>query len=492
MTDVLYIHPAKHGVDSGYRGLGTPYFFIPVGVVALANLLQQEGLTVKGINYPAELRRDRSFSLRPWIKAQGGVRLVMVDLHWYEHAYGAISVARACRQVLPNARILLGGITASLYAAEILSTFQEVDFVIRGDAEEPLRALVSELSRPTPDLSSIPNLSYRSNGQVVENDLSYCATPAELDPLNFVDLDFLEHADWYGQLQFEPTNLTVSMANPRGHWLCTGRGCIFDCSFCGGGHESHRLFAGREKIVLRSPEKVAEDIQRLQEKGFDQVSLTLDPAILGPKYWKPLFAELRRRGVRIGIYNEHFQLPTREFVEDFLQTADISCSELALSLLSGSERVRRLNGKSYSNQQLNRLLSALKEHEVPLYIYFSINLPGEDEKALRRTLETARRIGRYYPSHVLKMINMMHTVDPCSPMSREPGRFHIRLEMRSFMDYYEYCRMTPAARPGERVGAGRGFTLSGGQSRSLERMVRQWDDFCAGQEFLCIPVPQTW
>jgi len=492
MPDVLYIHPAKHGVDSSYQGLGTPYFFMPVGVIALANLLQQEGLTVRGINYPAELRRDRSFNLRPWISAQRGAKLVMVDLHWYEHAYGAISVARACRRALPDARILLGGITASLFATEILESFPEVDFVIRGDAEKPLLALVAELSHQSPDLSSIPNLSYRSNGQVAENELSYCVTSADLDALNFVDLDFLDHADWYGALQFEPTTLTMSRTNPRGHWLCMGRGCIFDCSFCGGGQESHGIFAGRREITLCSVEKVVNDIQRLAEKGIDQVSLALDPAILGPKYWKPLFAQLRSRGVRIGIYNEHFQLPSQEFVEDFIRTADISCSELALSLLCGSEQVRRLNGKFYSNQQLRRILTLLKQNEVPLFIYFSLNLPGEDERTFRQTLDLARRIGRFYPPHLLKMINMMHTLDPCSPMSREPGRFSIQLEMRSFMDYYNYCRMTPAARPGVAPGKRRGFTLSGGQDRSLELMARQWDEFCAGQPFTCIPVPRTW
>jgi radical SAM superfamily enzyme YgiQ (UPF0313 family) len=504
MPDVLYVHPAKHGVDSSYRGLGTPYFFMPMGVVGLANLLRREGLSVKGINYPAELRRDRGFKLLPWLKAQQGVRLVMVDLHWYEHAYGAISVARACRQALPGARVLLGGITASLYAAEILRAFPEVDFVIRGDAEKPLLALASALfptpdggegERPDPGLSSIPNLSYRSNGQVVENDRSYHATPAELDELDFVDLDFLEHADWYGTLQFEATNLTLSMDNPRGHWLCLGRGCIFDCSFCGGGQKSHQIFAGRDTITLRSVDQVVEDIARLAGRGVDQVSLGLDPAILGPKYWKPLFAQLRRRGVRIGINNEHFQLPTQEFVRDFVQTADISRSELAFSPLSGSEKARQLNGKFYSNQQLNRILSLLKEYQVPLFIYFSLNLPGEDEKAFRRTLDVARRIGRYYPPHLLKIINMMHTLDPCSPMSREPDRFAIQVEMHSFKDYYDYCRTTLAARPGATPGEARGFTMKGrrgGQDRSLERMVRQWNEFCTGQPFTCIPVPQTW
>ncbi|NIV34558.1 MAG: hypothetical protein GWN58_35385, partial [Anaerolineae bacterium] len=57
-----------------------------------------------------------------------------------------------------------------------------------------------------------------------------------------------------------------------------------------------------------------------------------------------------------------------------------------LSLLTGSEKVRRLNGKHYNNQKLFEIVDLMKEKQVPLYVYFSFNLPGEDDKAFRQTL----------------------------------------------------------------------------------------------------------
>jgi len=492
VTDVLYIHPARHAVDSGYQDLGF-YFLIPVGVIGLANMLRRQGYQVKGINYPAELLRDRSFKLKPWLKEQQGVRLVMVDLHWFEHAFGAISVARICREVFPNARIVLGGFTASIYASEILQSFPEVDFVIRGDAELPLTRLMAELTRPDPDLSTIPNLSYRKRDQVIENALTYCATSAEIDALDFVDLEFLEHADWYGTLQFEPTNLTRTMSGLRGHWLCIGRGCLFDCAFCGGGKESHRLLAGREQVTLRAVERVVEDIVRLAHRGIDQVALNLDPAIFEESYWRALFAGLRQRHVRIGIYNEHFQLPSLEFVRDFAETVDISRSEVALTLLSGSERVRRNNGKFFSNKHLYPVLSVLAQVGMPLYVYFSFNLPGEDERSFRETLHLAEEIARMYPPHLLKMINQAHTLDPCCPISREPGRFSVQVTLRRFKDYYSYCQKTLAFGPDEvSPWQERGFTWRTRSDGVLESMVRQWNAFCSRQRFLCFRVPQSW
>lgn len=492
MPDVIYVHPARHAVDAGFQDLGF-YFFIPVGVIGLANRLQDEGVSIRGINYPAELVRDRTFRLRPWLKSQGGARLVMIDLHWFEHAYGALSVARACRELLPDARVVLGGFTASFYATEILSDFPEVDFVIRGDAEVPLSALVSRLGRHAPDLSAVPNLTYRRDGQVVENPLTYCATAAELDALNFVDLAFLDNADFYRRLQFEPTNLTRDRADPRGHWLCIGRGCCFDCSFCGGGSHSQALLAGRDAIVSRSPAVVAADIERLAEMGVDQVSPNLDPAIMGNDYWSALFAELRRRDVRIGINNELFQLPSAEFIADFVQTADISRSELAFTLLSGSDKVRRMNGKFHTNQRLFPALEQLKAAGIPIYVYFSLNLPGEDERTFRETLQLARQIGQVYPPHLLKMINQLHTLDPCCPMSREPGRFSVHVNLRRFVDYYDYCRTTLDLDPARTSPShARGFVRHGKQPPQLDAMIRQWNEFCTGRDFMCFRVPLTW
>jgi radical SAM superfamily enzyme YgiQ (UPF0313 family) len=490
VPDVLYIHPAKHNVDAGFEDLGY-YFFMPIGVIGLVNRLRQEGLTVKGINYPAELLGNPKFRLLPWLREQRGVRMILVDLHWYMHSYGAISLARACKQVLPEAIVVLGGITASLFSSEILNDYPEVDYVIRGDAEEPLAALAKTLFSPgNTSLSSIPNLSFRANTDVIENKLSYAATTEALDNLDFVDINFLEHFRWYGRLQFMPTSLTQSLPEPRGHWLCIGRGCKYDCSFCGGGRKSHELFACRSGLVMCSPEKAAENIERLAKQGIDQVSLNIDPAIISPEYWRTLFATMRKLGVQIGINNEHFQLPTREFVDDFCATVDVARSELALSLLSGSEKVRRLNGKEYSNQEVYEILEVMKEREVPVYIYFSFNLPGETIKSFRQTIRLARRIRQIYPTHLLKIINMAHTLDPCSPMSRDPQRYSIDINLHSFKDYYEYCQETLAIQAGEGPWKVRGF--SDRKSRALETMVRQWNDFCAEKPAAIFRVPESW
>ena len=104
---------------------------------------------------------------------------------------------------MPWAWTVLGGLTASGFSREILEHFPEIDFIIRGDAEKPLLELVQHLlsagsrSAAQSGLSAIPNLSYRDENGIVENAQIYTATPDDLDALNFVDIDFMDHYQEY-------------------------------------------------------------------------------------------------------------------------------------------------------------------------------------------------------------------------------------------------------------------------------------------------------
>lgn len=473
-SDVVYVHPSKlPGVSPReWTDFYSFYALFPVGVVGLANLLREAGISVTGLNYAMELDTNEDFDLEEWLRGQVGVRLIMIDLHWYEHSFGAMEVAGIGKKVLPDVPIVLGGFTASLFAKEILEHFPSVDFIIRGDAEKPLLDLARQSLGGNFVPSEIPNLTYREAAGIVENPVSYIATSADLDKLDFVTIDFLENRDAYYRYQSSEFGVLSS------HWLCLGRGCKTDCSFCGGGKHAHKVIAGREDMVLRSIEGLVADMQRLGQMGVDQVSLSHDPAFLGKAYWSELFAEMKKRGVTIGIYNEFFQLPSEEFVRELASCVRIPESEAVLSPLSGSEEVRRFNGKLFSNPQFFETLSVLKEYSFPVTVYFSINLPLEDNKSFEATLEMAEKIHDFYPAELLKMANICHTLDPCSPMSLQPDKYFIEATMKTFMDYYRYCQLPPTVTSSEGIDNLRGFRAAPVKKRSVAEMVSGWQKFC--------------
>jgi len=491
-AQVIYLHPAKQRVGFPFAKVILssrlmPYLLMPAGLVGLANLLAGEGIVVRGINYPVECFIKPGFDLVAWLRSVGPPRVILVDLHWFEHSFGAMDIARVCKAVYPDTPLVVGGMTASYFAEQILAHSSSVDFIICGDAEEPLRQLVLQLcQRDTraKDLESIPNLCYRRGNRVIKNGLGYQASSAELDDLDFINLDFLDHAQDYLGFEYVPVRgISTPSEELQGRWLTIGRGCSYNCSFCGGGNASHSILAGREGFVMRSVEAVVDDIEELQDRGIHQVSLTLDPAVVGKSYWKSLFSELSRRRIRIGLYNEAFQLPSEDFVEAFAECAIPRHSQFALSPLSGDEQVRRMNGKCFSNCELFAVLKALKRHRLPVGIYYSSNLPGQDETSLRKTLFVSERIASLYPSHLLAMYNLPHTLDPCSPMSCHPEDFDIEVQFHCFEDYVDYCQRTAVGVP--RLGD-RGFQWRKRTLDEQRKMQQLWRDFGNQQRFPCL------
>lgn len=503
-AQVLYIHPAKQGVNFRLdANMGRPYALMPVGVAGLVNLLRENGIPVRGVNYPLEKQINKKFSLETWLGSRQGVRVILIDLHWYEHSYGAIDIAQFCKKVMPWAWTVLGGLTASGFSRDILERFPEVDFIIRGDAEKPLLHLVQHLlsagNRAAAQLrlSEIPNLSYRAENGIVENNQSYTATPDDLDALNFADIDFIEHhqeyyAHEYVVLDVDKT-LKAFQTNPfKGRWITSARGCKYHCSYCGGGKDSHKMLASRMGLVTRSPRKLVAEMQRLEQLGVIQVSMSYDPAEAGESYWQELFSLMRSNGVKISIYNEFFQNPEPAFIDEFARSVDMTHSCVVLSPLSGNERVRRLNGKHFSNEALFDTLEYLSRYNIYLIIYFSLNLPGETEQTFQDTLNLAREIFEFYPPTSLRILNTIHTIDPFSPMNLFPDKFGIQSSMTSFMDFYNYCKDTQFSGPEARSELNRGFKLKDVDARSLERMADAWDRERQGREMSWVPVPSGW
>jgi radical SAM superfamily enzyme YgiQ (UPF0313 family) len=508
---VLYIHPAKQDVDFYTENLanrqvqmGRPYGLIPLGVPALINVLQDNDIDVLGISYPLEIFQDKTFNIRTWLRSHATTRIILIDMHWYEHTYGAISMAQVCKDVLPDVWVILGGLSASNFAVDILNHFPAVNFVVRGDAEKPLLLLVQRLlslrkGENVGNLADIPNLTYRHSGIVVENPLGYCAATEDLDVLNYADLDFLQHHDQYCVHEYivrdlERARAAMDKGIYRGRWIATARGCKFECSYCGGCRTAHMALAGREGIIPRSPAAVVSEIERLAVDKVLQVSLSYDIAELGESYWRKLFSLLRKSGVKIGLYNEFFQMPVAGFLKDMARSVDMENTVVAVSPLSGNERVRRLNGKHYNNAELINLMDYLNLYNFSIFVYFSLNLPGETEATMQESIDLATQIYNLYPATMLKILTSCHTLDPLSPMQQHPEKFGIDVTMNTFMDFYNYCKETQLADPNARTGVWRGFTILGDadSQRSLAKMADMWDAARVGKESSWWPVPPSW
>jgi radical SAM superfamily enzyme YgiQ (UPF0313 family) len=146
---------------------------------------------------------------------------------------------------LPDTIIVLGGVHASILASVILNDIPEIDYIIRGEAEESFpKLLLNIIAGEKNNFSEIDGLVYKENGKIIENKPTFCA-----------DLDLVPNLGIY-QIPF-----TKSIS------LNSSRGCISNCSFCC--TPFYMKLIGKNQWRYQSPNKVIKDIKEIIEISGD-------------------------------------------------------------------------------------------------------------------------------------------------------------------------------------------------------------------------------
>jgi radical SAM superfamily enzyme YgiQ (UPF0313 family) len=444
MTDVLFLHVPKF--RNYYKPLNRFSFVLlpPVGLLGLADYLRQNHCSTRVIHLGVEYYKYGGIDLRR-ILAGHQPTLVGLDLHWHFQSYDVIETARKVKEVCPDVGIVLGGFTASFFAEEILRTFDCVDFVVRGDAEEPLLRLVKQ-HHSGRAFHQVPNLAYRQDGAICSSPLRYVADPSVVDSISYTDFTLMKDYPSFVNSFSQSTYLGgLSAASQRAllGWKKTypvnlGRGCVYNCSFCGGSAGSQSIINKRTGACLRSVESVLSSLKDLERFGFEATYLGFDPlpAPKSDEYFLAIFEGIRRLHISLGMEVERFCLPTREFIRSFRDLPGKD-SLIILSPNSHSEEVRRKNGLyRYSNEELEQCLNVMEEEGVNCALYFACGLPfetAEDLEAMVQYQKTLRR--KFRRTHCR---TSLIEIEPGSPMSRDPRAYGVRLDRSSFVDYYRY------------------------------------------------------
>lgn len=438
-VDCLFLHPTTHVKMSHPNTADSlTYVIMPMGTLALADILDKEGYETKIVHTGIERMCNRLFTIESLFKDYE-VSVVAIDLHWYVHSYDAIRIADIVKQC-SNAFVVLGGFTATFFAQEILLQFNNIDAIVSGDAEVPLLGLVKQLAKG--QLEEVPNLTYRDGTALKQNDRRYLADESDLDRLDFSNFHLLSNFSKYRTFVSQLGDL-----DPFAHkaklktqgWLCLGRGCSMNCSYCGGGENSFRILTGRNKPVYRSTQKVVETLARFEEAKISCAYMDFDPFPSKRDYYQELFALIREERIDISAEFLLWSISDKGFLSDFKRTFNPLYSTIALSPESGSESVRKLNkGFYYSNEELFRWLDDVKSEIIPLQLYFSSGLSGETKDSFEDTIKVGKRAVERYPV-VSASCNPIE-LEPACPRFIYPKKYGIVPSFTRFTDYYDAFR----------------------------------------------------
>lgn len=396
---------------------------LPIGMLALADYFKKRGYFCQVIHLGLERSLDPDFDLARYVSRQG-YKILLLDLHWHQQIYSVISLAKKLKKRNREVKIILGGFTASFFANEIMDFCKEVDFIIKGDSEKPLESLFKSLFTKSFNFESVDNLVWRKEGRIVCNLQNYVADKRLMSSLCFSNFRLLRN--WKRYL------LDLSMEPCQGadrysvFYYVPGRGCLLNCSYCGGSARAQKLINNRRGVVFIDQKSVINELQQIKKYNLDKIYIAFDP-VPGSDYYLKLFRIIRKQKLNIRIVFECFNLPTIKFIQEFGKTF-IEDRTLVISPESGSKAIRKKNkGLNYTNSQFLDIVRFIVESDIGLQVAFTAGLEGEGKPEVKETLKLIAALKNKFKRKLEFNIEAIES---------EPGALGLTKKKLSFGDYY--------------------------------------------------------
>ena len=175
-------------------------------------------------------------------------------------------------------------------------------------------------------------------------------------------------------------------------WLAVMRGCNNFCTFC-----VVPYTRGRERS--RSPENVVDEVRRLANEGFKQVTL-LGQNVNSYRYDDYDFAYLMDEVSKVeGIERIRFTSPhPKDFPDRFLDLMAVNpkiCKHIHLPLQAGNNRILDMMNRTYTNEEFLLLVDKIraKVPGIALSTDIIVGFPTETDGEFDDTLQITAKVG---------------------------------------------------------------------------------------------------
>ncbi|MCS7117018.1 MAG: TIGR04190 family B12-binding domain/radical SAM domain protein [Nitrososphaerales archaeon] len=418
----------------------TPIFeMYPIGFMTIANYLHRNHYSVEIVNLAVRMMKDAKFDVVKYLSSLKA-KVFGIDFHWLPHVQGSLKVAHLLKKLHPDVPIVMGGLSATYYAQEILENFPQIDFIVKGDSgEEPLLCLLREIERGKEEFSSVPNLSWRDReGRIHHNPITY--VPDSLDHLN-VDKWFLASFILKGRFNANHAPYYLWDKAPIGAIL-TCKGCIFNCVTCGGSCYTYSEFYSRRKIAFRSPKNLVEDLSLIDTFIRIPVYILGDIRQAGNRYVEEFLSRLRDERIDLPIIFELFTPAPKDFINSIARS--VPDFGFSLSPESADPEVRRAQGRYYTNDAIERtIVNSLEAGASRFDLFFMLGLGKESEQSVQTTFDYCLKLTKsFYKKNFYTFLSTLTpSLDPGSQAFEYPSIHGFRLRYKTLLEHYHAYSM---------------------------------------------------
>ena len=283
---------------------------------------------------------------------------------------------RLLNELPQHIQVVLAGPEISIRSHEFLRQHDRVDFVLHGEYEHTLVALVRELLGAR-DFSSIPGLSFSTEGHIGTG------PPAQL----IQDLDELPWPRRQDLPMWAYLDVPGEIPTPSVQMI-SSRGCPYQCGFCAW----PQMMYGGSNYRLRSIQDVLDEMEYcVHDLGFRSVYFDDDTFNISRRRTLEFAQELKRRQARGRI-----QVPWAIMARADLMTEHIlvSLREAGLEAVkygveSADQGLLDAIRKNMDFEQNDEMIRRTQSLGIKTHLAFTLGLPGETQQTLQETIDYA-------------------------------------------------------------------------------------------------------
>lgn len=361
---ILLIHPLGYDARVADRDISRMANLMPpLGLAGMAAYLEQHGLCADIIDCFAHPDSDRIIEdyVRRYQPRFVGATCTTAGF------LDAARIFRRVKELCSQTCCIAGGPHVSALRERIIRDYPEVDYVVVGEGETPLRCLMEADGRP----EGIAGLVYRDHGQVVFSGFQK----------DLLDLDTLP-LPAYHKLEGFPRRYQLPIFNyPRTpNTSCiSSRGCPYQCSYC-----DRSVF--RRTFRYNSADYLYRHLRVLQEQfgirhiNFydDQFTFNRDRVVA---FCERMIGEPLGMTFNCAVRAEHVD-------PDLLaRMKKAGCWMISLGIETGDPDLLAQHRQNADLELMTRTIRQIHRVGIRVKGLFMIGLPGETEQSFRRTMD---------------------------------------------------------------------------------------------------------
>ena len=325
----------------------------------------------------------------------------------------ALYVIQRIKKKFPDLIIVVGGASTSGQAAHgFLQRFPQIDVVVSGEGEMPLKQIIEQFSKAPhdPDLTKIQGVVTRLTGADKKGQASFLQlkTLSDLPPPDYDDY-FNLLKTFNARKTFFPT-LPVEIS--RGCWWkrAVVSGKLSGCAFCNLNLQWHGY---RHK----PPSQVVSEIDDLTGR-YQTLSVAITDNVLPRKGAVEIFKQMGRLNKNLRLFGE-IRATTPWLELKVMRDCGMQKVQIGIEALSSRLLKKLHKGTSaIQNLEIMKNCEALGIENISNLI---LQFPGSDEQDVMQTLEVLEFAIPFYP---LKTVNFWLGLG--SPVWQNPKKYGIK------------------------------------------------------------------